>query len=183
MNYFAVIDTETNWAGDVMSIGCCIAEAESFRPVKSKYYILSIYSSVGGRYFDALRIKTPVRPMAGTRWEAIDDLTKWLRKYHVSAIFAYNASSDRDNLPELDQYCWYDITRLAAYRHYNPKIPETAELYASGRLKCNSGAEPMLQLLSGDSSYRETHNALLDALDALEIMRLLGHPLEDYIPL
>ena len=35
----------------------------------------------------------------------------------------------------------------------------------------------MLRLLSGQESYRETHNALYDAMDELEIMRLLGlHP-------
>ena len=29
--------------------------------------------------------------------------------------------------------------------------------------------------------YHETHNALLDALDELEIMRRLGHPMEQYV--
>ena len=33
--------------------------------------------------------------------------------------------------------------------------------------------ESMLRLLSGNCTYRETHNALLDALDELEIIRLL----------
>jgi len=41
----------------------------------------------------------------------------------------------------------------------------------------------MLRLLSGNPGYRETHNALFDALDELEIMRLLGHPLRHYLPL
>ena len=43
--------------------------------------------------------------------------------------------------------------------------------------------EPMLQLLSGNRGYRETHNAVFDALDELEIMRLLGYPPEHYLPL
>ena len=41
----------------------------------------------------------------------------------------------------------------------------------------------MLRLLSGNRGYRETHNALFDALDELEILRLLGRPVEDYQPL
>ena len=43
--------------------------------------------------------------------------------------------------------------------------------------------EQMLRLLSGNRGYQETHNAIFDALDELEIMRLLGHNLMDYIPL
>ena len=33
MGYFAVIDTETNWEDQVMSIGSVIADAETFQPV------------------------------------------------------------------------------------------------------------------------------------------------------
>ena len=38
----------------------------------------------------------------------------------------------------------------------------------------------MLQLLSGNPGYRETHNALHDAVDELKIMELLALPLEGY---
>ena len=41
----------------------------------------------------------------------------------------------------------------------------------------------MLRLLADNPRYCETHNALFDAMDELELMRLLGHPLADYIPL
>jgi hypothetical protein len=41
----------------------------------------------------------------------------------------------------------------------------------------------MLRLLSGSCTYRESHNAYYDALDELEIMRLLRHRLTDYLPL
>ena len=40
MSYFAVIDTETNWADAVMSISTVIADADTFQPVASKYHIL-----------------------------------------------------------------------------------------------------------------------------------------------
>ena len=41
----------------------------------------------------------------------------------------------------------------------------------------------MLRLLSGRGSYHETHNALFDAMDELEIMRLLGLAPCEYIKL
>lgn len=41
----------------------------------------------------------------------------------------------------------------------------------------------MLRLLTGDSQYIETHNALFDALDELNILRLLGHTVDAYTPL
>ena len=50
----------------------------------------------------------------------------------------------------------------------------------TGRMKSGYGVEPMMRLLSGNQRYAEKHNALCDAVDELEIMRLLGHELEMY---
>ena len=41
MEYFAVIDTETNWSNQVMSIGVVIAEADTFKAVEQMMHILS----------------------------------------------------------------------------------------------------------------------------------------------
>lgn len=183
MAYFAVVDTETNWLDQVMSIGTVIADADNFRPVAAKYHILPDFFQIGGMYYDALFLQTPVKPICCTRQEAMKDLLAWFTRYDVTSIFAYNANFDRSHLPELKHLQWYDIMRLAAYRQYNPRIPPNADLCSTGRLKRGYGVEPMLRLLCGDRSYRETHNALFDALDELEIMRLLAHGLKDYIPL
>lgn len=183
MAYFAVIDTETNWADKVMSIGTVIADSDTFRPVSAKYHILPVFCEIGGMYYDALFLKTPVKPILCTRQEAANDLLRWFDRYHVTSIFAYNANFDRTHLPELRALRWHDIMRLAAYRQHNSKIPASADLCSTGRLKRGYGVEPMLQLLRADKGYRETHNALFDALDELEIMRLLEHRIEDYIPL
>ena len=40
MGKFAVIDTETNWADQVMSIGTVIGDADTFQPMDAKYHIL-----------------------------------------------------------------------------------------------------------------------------------------------
>lgn len=183
MGYFAVIDTETNWADQVMSIGTVIADTDTFAPIDSKYHILPKECEIGGMYYDTLFIKTPVQPILCTRAESIADLKQWFRKYGISSIFAYNASFDRNHLPELRSLHWYDIMRLAAYRQHNSKIPLTADCCSTGRLKRGYGVEPMLKLLSEKYSYQETHNAWHDAMDELEIMKLLEHPLSNYIRL
>ena len=63
--------------------------------------------------------------------------------------------------------------RLAAYKQYNHTIPRNAECCKTGKLKRNYGVEPILRNLSGEKRYVETHNALLDAVDELKIMKLL----------
>ena len=70
--------------------------------------------------------------------------------------------------------------QLAAYRQYNHKIPPYADCCSTSRLKRGYGVEAMLRLLSGNQSYHESHNAFFDAVDELEIMRLLGYPLSKY---
>lgn len=183
MAYFAVIDTETNWVDQVMSIGTVIADTDTFRPVGAKYHILPAYCEAGGMYQDALFLETPVKPICCTRKAAMQDLLDWFSRYGVTDIYAYNARFDKNHLPELSCLTWHDIMSLAAYRQHNPRIPANADLCSTGRLKRGYGVEPMLRLLSGDRSYQETHNAIFDALDELRIMGLLGHSPACYLPL
>lgn len=183
MGKFAVIDTETNWADQVMSIGTVIADADTFELITAKYHILPIECEIGGMYESTLFIETPVQPILCTRAEAIADLRVWFDQHEVRSIFACNACFDRNHLPELRDYDWYDIMRLAAYRQYNPKIPANSDCCSTGRLKRGYGVEPMLRLLSGNRTYHESHNAFFDAMDELKIMCLLGHSIAGYIRL
>ena len=183
MGYFAVIDTETNWADQVMSIGTVIADADTFAPVAAKYHVLPEECQVGGMFSHTLFIKTPVSPILCTREEALQDLSTLFDRLNIRDLFAYNANFDRAHLPELRSYTWYDIMRLAAYRKYNHKIPDCAECFSTGRLKRGYGVEPMLRMLSGKGTYCESHNAIHDALDELKIMELLQIPVCQYIPL
>ena len=105
------------------------------------------------------------------------ELLTWFRELGIRDVFAYNANFDRNHLPELAGLRWHDIMAKAAYRQYNRALPASAEYCSTGRLKRGYGVEPMLRLLSRNRTYRESHNAILDAMDELEIMRLLGyHP-------
>ncbi len=183
MNKFAVIDTETNWADQVMSIGTVIADVDTFAIVEAKYHILPIECQIGGMYESTLFIETPVKPILCTRKDAIADLRAWFGMHGIRSVFAYNASFDCNHLPELRDFEWFDIMRLAAYRQYNVKIPSNAECCSTGRLKRGYGVEAMLRLLSDNRAYHESHNAFYDALDELEIIRLLGFGVGEYPPL
>jgi len=178
--YFAVIDTETNWSDQVMSIGVVIANTTTFQAVEQKYYTIPAACKRGGKYSDALNLRTPVSPISLGKRDAMKDLRSWLEKYDVKDICAYNAKFDKAHLPELNKLEWHDIMSLAAYRQYNPKIPANSEFCSTGRLKRGYGVEEIFRMLSGNRNYCETHNAILDAMDELRIMQLLGHNLDKY---
>lgn len=180
MGNFAVIDTETNWADQVMSIGTIIADDRTFSVIDAKYHILPAECAIGGMYENTLYIKTPVPPLEMTRVEAIRDLRAWFTRHGVMSIFAYNAGFDRNHLPELGDYRWHDIMRLAAYRQHNRFIPPYADCCSTGRLKRGYGVEAMLRLLSGEQGYQEIHNAFFDTRDELTIMQLLGFAPGEY---
>ena len=175
----AVIDTETNWNNEMMSIGIVLSKEDDFRVTDQKYYIIDPECRVGGLFSNVLRIKDAESKITD-RKTALAEIRKWLSEKRVSRIFAYNAKFDFGLLPELSDYPWYDIMRLAAYRQFNKSIPETAECCKTGRLKRNYGVEPIMRMLSGDYCYCEVHNAVKDAIDELEIMCLLGHPVDTY---
>ena len=63
MGKIALIDTETNWADQVMSVGTVIADEETFRVVDARYHIFLKECEVGGMYSGALYLNTPVSPV------------------------------------------------------------------------------------------------------------------------
>ena len=179
MSYFAVIDTETNWNDQVMSIGIVIAETQTFRLIDKKYYVIDPAYQAGGMYFNALNLRGP-RTILCQREGALANIATLLKVYGVVDVFAYNAKFDYGHLPEMRSYAWYDIMEKAAYRQTNPAIPADAPCCSTGRLKKGYGVEPMLRLLTGRKNYYEVHHAEEDAVDELEIMKLLNIPISEY---
>lgn len=179
MDKFAVIDTETNWNNEVMAIGVVVADYEAKKKIDSVYYVIDPEYKVGGMYSNELKLSGK-KACVTNRKQALKEIKEWLDYYSIQKLFAYNASFDKNHLPEYSDYEWYDIMRLAAYRQYNWAIPSSAECFNTGRLKKGYGVEDILRMLSGNKRYRETHNAVLDAQDELEIIRLLGHGIEEY---
>lgn len=176
---FAVIDTETNWNDEVMSIGVVVAESETKKKIDSRYYIIDPEYRVGGMFSNELRPNEKGTYVASRR-QALKEIKQWLDTYNVQKLFAYNASFDKKHLPEYSGYQWYDIMRLAAYRQYNLAIPSSADCYKTGRMKYGYGVEDILKMLSKNRRYSETHNAVLDAEDELRIMQLLGYGISEY---
>lgn len=179
MDKFAVIDIETNWDDEVMSIGVVVADAETKKEIDSVYYIIEPEYRVGGMYSNELQSDKKKTRVINRR-QALKEIKEWLNIYGVRKLFAYNACFDKKHLPEYSGYEWYDIMRLAAYRQYNLAIPSSADCFKTGRLKRGYGVEDILKMLSKNKRYRETHNAVLDAQDELEIIRLLGHDIIEY---
>lgn len=179
MEYFAVIDTETNWDNDVMSVGIIISEQNNFNEVDSSYFILQKEFQVGGMFSYRAEMDG-VNPLFTSRKKAMASIKKLLKKYSVDKVFAYNASFDKNHLKELKRYSWFDIMKIAAYKQHNDKLEIFENICKTGRLKSGYGVEPMMQLLSENYQYKETHNALYDAMDELKIMKLLKKPIDYY---
>lgn len=181
MSYIAVIDTETNWHNEVMSIGVVIADSVSFYKVDDVYFIFTPEYKVGGMFSMVLGVEgRNSKDIVASRKQAMNEIKSLLKRYSVTKLFAYNASFDKGLLRELSTFSWFDIMRIAAYKQYNSSIPDCVECCKTGRMKHSYGVEPMIQMLSGNRRYREVHNALYDAVDELEIMRLLGKNVEEY---
>ena len=180
MSAFVVIDTETTWRDDVMSMGAVIADSRDFSVIDSKYYLIDPAYQHGGMYSDVLRMRGTPRAIISPRHKMAADMKLWLDKYRVTTIYAYNALFDKKHLPEFGEYRWYDIMKIAAYKQFNNKIPTAAQCCKTGRLKSNYGVESIYRMLSGDCSYMEKHNGWYDAVDELKIMELLEQPIEIY---
>lgn len=175
----AVIDTETNWNDEVMSLGVAIADASTYKLLGKRYYVFDPECRVGGIYSNVMYYGK-IKGKSMTRSDALADLKVFLNKNGIDKIFAYNAKFDYNHLPELQNFAWYDIMRIAAYKQFNTSIPAELPCCKTGRLKTGYGVEPIMHYLTGDSRYREVHNAVYDAVDELKIIELLGHPVETY---
>lgn len=175
---FVVIDTETNWNNEVMSIGVVVAEDGVFEPIDEKYFIIGEAAKVGGMFSYALLVKGQKSEKCN-KSKAIEQLITYLRAHNVKYVFAYNASFDARCLPELSEFVWHDILRMAAYRQHNPAIPSDAKCCSTGRLKSGYKVGDMM-VMFGEERYCELHNALTDAVDELRIMKYLQHSIHRY---
>lgn len=179
---FAVIDTETNYHGDVMSIGLIVCDYFTFKIIDSSYYILEFESMEKGMFSDVLYLESiKNRTTKCFHDEAINEIKKIFKEHNVQCIVAYNTKFDKSKLPELDDYNWYDIMEIAAYKQFNKFIPNGADCCKTGKLKKGYKVQDILRLLTKNENYIEIHNAYYDALDEYKIMCLLGYPLETYI--
>jgi hypothetical protein len=180
INKIAVVDIETNFDDDIVSLGIVIGDAKTYRVVDAKYFVINPAYKVWGMYNSYLWMNHSYG-IKECSWDiAINEIKTFLNKYGVKDIFAYNASFDYRHIPELAEYYWYDIMKIAAYKQHNPHLSPRLEYCGTGRLKTNYGVESIIRMLTASRTYIEKHHALFDAIDELKIMELLGLPINNY---
>ncbi len=176
----AVIDTETNFSDKLISVGMVAADASTYM-VKDEYYgVFDPEYKSYAMYSHVIKYRGVNIDKVAPGNEIFADMKAFLEKNNVSRIFAYNAKFDHNHLREFHHFEWFDIMRLAAYRQFNDRITDDFECCKTGRLKCHYGVEDIYRLLSGNYGYREVHNALADARDELQIMKMLGRDITEY---
>lgn len=178
-----VIDTETNYSDEVISIGAAIVDARSYDVIETLYLIVYPECLKPAMFSDELEIEGVNIDLKDKRNKCIKKVKELLIKHDVDNIFAYNACFDRYHLPELSNYNWYDIMKIAAYRQYNPTLIGHGCFYSTGRLIRGYGVENVLKLLRKKhhlKTYKEVHNAVNDAIDEAEVMKLLEHSITTY---
>ena len=92
MNKFLVIDTETTWENESMSIGAVIADSETMCPIEKRYYIIDPTYRNGGKFSFVLMHTRADKPMICTRSKAMSDLLERGTNHIMQQVFAYNAS-------------------------------------------------------------------------------------------
>lgn len=176
----AVIDTETNNDGELLSVGVVFADKESFTPIGRKYYVVDPAYKKPSMFFMSIFNEKAGLFRKVKRQQLASEIVALLKENNAKSIFAYNAAFDYKLLDELHDYPWYDIMKLAAYKQYNDKIPAECEFCSTGRLRYDYGAEAIYKLLSGDEKFIELHNAILDASCELKIIEMLKYPFSAY---
>ena len=83
---FAVIDTETTWTDEVMSIGIVVADGTAKKEINSKYYIISPEFRSGGMFSGTINDAPKEKTCVVTRKEALKDIDEFLRKESVNII-------------------------------------------------------------------------------------------------
>ncbi|MGN0483859.1 MAG: hypothetical protein ACI4HI_09940 [Lachnospiraceae bacterium] len=176
----AVIDTETTFSNDVMSIGIVIADSGNFRIKGRLYLLIEPFYKMPAMFSYAIYHGRTKADGIVDRSKAISMINEFMRKNCADSFYAYNGRFDKSHLPELSCYKWYDIMRIAAYRQFNPCISSDKPCCSTGRLKSGYNVECIYNMLSGGPAYFESHNAVMDAEDELKIMAMLGHDISVY---
>ena len=153
MYYFALIDTETTWSGELMTVGVLIVDKWSFEIANYRYYVVEEALFEGGMYSNKVHMKG-LNEIVVSNKTVQEEIHEYLRANGVNTIFAYNATFDRRCLPGLSRYRWHDIMRLAAYKQYNPAITDAMPCHSTGRLKSGYSVEGIMRMF-GKRQYQE----------------------------
>ncbi len=113
---FAVIDTETTYSNEVMSIGIVISSFDNYDVLDKLYLVIYPIYLKPAMYTYQLNMSAGEEISVVSYEDAMFLINKLFEIYGVEMIFAYNARFDYMHLPELSSYYWFDIMKIAAYR-------------------------------------------------------------------
>ncbi len=204
-NCVAVIDVETTWRNEVMSIGAVIVDTQDkYRILEVAYWLVSPFcyqpamfsgaidlSLAKGRSFfyqKGVRILDLVTETEDSFENCIEGLQKFLDRYDVSSCFAYNGHFDKRHLLDLDGVSWFDLVVPFTSLDLNPFL--SSQVFPD---YCLGGGKAGLRLVRDFSfsdimrhipgckrNYHETHNGCIDAFDEAMAMQLINLPRDEY---
>ena len=171
--YFAVVDVETSMNNrDVISLGLIVAD-DKFNIIESKYFINRF---INNGIYASIRKNTKHKYIESSWKDIVEQVKDILNEYKIKNIFAYNTkSTEKRVLFELYNYNWYDIMQFTKNKVFNESYAEKTK---TGQYSYS--VQSVLRQLSKDNNYREKHIAIDDAFDELNILKLLGQPLNTY---
>lgn len=175
----AVLDIETTYSDNIISVGVAIGYSNTFEKIDEKYFVFPEYLNEKALFTDRVYWVEAERITECPKAEGIKQIREFLDEHNIKKIYAFNAGFDYRHLPELHDYSWHDIMRVAKNPTLYDGLSDCVKFTSEGLIK-NCGAELVLRMLKKDDTYTELHNGLTDAIDELEIMRLLGVSIEVY---
>lgn len=203
-NCVAVIDVETTWHDEVMSIGAVIVDTrDKYRILDVAYWLVSPFCYQPAMFSGAIELSMvkessffyqkgncildSVTETEDTFENCIAGLKALLDRYYVSSCFAYNGHFDKRHLLDLDGVVWFDLVVPFTSYDLNPylsseKIPgENLGFGKAGvRLVKEYSFFDIMRHIPGCKRYRETHNGCVDAFEEAMAMQMMKLPRDEY---
>ena len=177
LEYVAIIDTKTNYLGNAISIGVAIVNAQ-FEIQQAQYYLIPEELMNEHASKDDYDIVHVYKTYYGRLFDCQNHIRTILNQYNITNIYAYNAFYVKQTLPEMNNYNWFDVARIATYKQYNHKIPINTKCDENGQLLRYTLSNVMELMTNG--YYRYVNHALYNALDIIQLMKYIGLSIDKY---
>lgn len=177
LDFFAIIDTKTNYYGNAISIGVVVVNSH-FEIQQAQYYLIPEELIHDHNHKDDFDIIHVYKTYFGRLFDCENHIRTLMNQYNITNIYAYNAFYVKKSLPEMNNYNWFDIAKVATYKQYNHELPLDADYDENGQL-LRYAMKNVIELMM-KTYYKCVNHALYNALDELKIMKLIGLPIEKY---
>lgn len=203
-NCVAVIDVETTWRDEVMSIGAVIVDTQDkYRILEIAYWLVTPFCYQPAMFSRAIdlsmvkersffykkgnRVLDSVTEKEDSFEKCIAGLQALLDCHDVSSCFAYNGHFDKRHLLDIDGVAWFDLVVPFTSYDLNPYIssqkipPENLGVGKAGlRLVKEYSFFNIMRYIPGCKRYYETHNGCVDAFEEAMAMQMMKLPRDEY---